>query len=74
MLPRCSLLANERSTFFSTLRNLDSNPFKNSDFLQTNILLFGKDGLNTNQNTLVFMESWDLFYELRDLMSHFLLH
>ena len=72
MFPRCSLLANERSTFFSTLRNLHSNPFENTDSLQTNILPFGKESLNTKQNRLVFMESWDLFYELRDLMSHIL--
>ena len=36
----CPLFANERSTLFSTLRNLDSKLFENIDSLLTNILLF----------------------------------
>ena len=46
-----SLFTNERSTLFSTLLNLDSKLLGNTDFLLTNILLFGKEALNTNENT-----------------------
>ena len=49
----CPLFTNERSTLFSTLRNLDSKLFDNNDFLLTNILLFGKESLNADQNTSV---------------------
>ena len=35
----CSLSTNKRSTLFSTLRNLDSKIFDNTDFILTNILL-----------------------------------
>ena len=49
----CPLFTNERSTLLSTLRNLVSKLFDNADFLLTNILLFGKESLNTNQNTSI---------------------
>ena len=49
----CPLFTNERSTLFSTLRNLDSKRFDNTDSLLTNILLFGKESLNTDQNTAI---------------------
>ena len=41
------------STIFSTLRNLYSKLFDNIDSLLTNILLFGKGSLNTDQNTAI---------------------
>ena len=50
---RCILFTNERSTTFSTLRNLDSKLFDNTDSPLTNILFFGKESLNTNQNTAI---------------------
>ena len=50
----CPLFTNERSTLFSTLRNLDSEPFDNNDFLLTNILLISKESLNIDQNNAIF--------------------
>ena len=50
----CPLLKNERSTLFSTLCNLDSKLFDNTGSLLTNTLLFGKESLNTDQNTAIF--------------------
>ena len=43
---------NERSTLFST--SLHNKLFENIDSLLTNVLLFGKESLNTNQNTVIF--------------------
>ena len=74
----CPLFTNERTTLFSTLHKLDSNMFNNTDSILTNISIFGKESLNTNQNmtiliaTMEFILSWNLFYQLRDSMSHFL--
>ena len=44
---------NERSTLFTTLCNLDSKLFGNTDSFVTNILLFGKESLNTNQSMAI---------------------
>ena len=44
----CPLFTNEKRTLFSTLRNLE-----NTDSFLTNILLFCKESLNTNQNTAI---------------------
>ena len=44
----CPLFTNEKRTLFRTLRNLE-----NTDSFLTNILLFGKESLNTNQNTAI---------------------
>ena len=41
------------STLFRTLRNLDSKLFDNTDSLLRNILLFGKESLNADQNTAI---------------------
>ena len=49
-LLHCPLFLNERNTLFSTLRNLDSKLSENTDSLMRNILLVGKESLNTNQN------------------------
>ena len=49
----CPLFTNKRSTLFSSLRNLDSKLFDNTDSLLTNILLFGKESLNIDQNTAI---------------------
>ena len=49
----CPLFANERSTLFNSLRNLDSKLFENTDSFLTNILLFGKESLNKDQNTAI---------------------
>ena len=49
----CPLFTNERSTLISTLRNVDSKPFHNTDSLLTNILLSDKESLNINQNTAI---------------------
>ena len=47
------LFTNERTTLFSTLRNLDSKLCGNTDSLLTNSLLFDKESLNTDQNTAI---------------------
>ena len=43
---------NERSTLFST--SLHNKLFENIDSLLTNVLVFGKESLNTNQKTVIF--------------------
>ena len=45
-----------RKALFSTLRSLNIKLFGNSDFFffWTNILLFGKESLNLNQNSAIF--------------------
>ena len=48
-----------KETLFSTLPNLDSKLFENTDSLMRNILLFGKDSLNTNQNTATLNASME---------------
>ena len=50
----CPLFSNKRSTLFSILHNLDSKLFDNTDSLLTIILLFGKESVNTDQNTTIF--------------------
>ena len=50
----CILYANERSTLFSTLGNLDSKLFENTCSLLTDIFLFGKEFVSTNQNMVIF--------------------
>ena len=47
------LCSNERSTLFSTLHNIDSKLFDNTDSLLTNIFLLGKKSLDTDQNTAI---------------------
>ena len=49
----CPFFTNERITLFCTLRNLDSKLFDNNDSLLTNILLFGLESFNTNQNKTI---------------------
>ena len=49
----CPLFTNERSTLFSTLHNIDSKLFDNTDSLLTNIFLLGKKSLDTDQNTAI---------------------
>ena len=49
----CPLFTDERITFFNTLSNLDRKLFNNTNSLLTNILLFGKESLNTNQNMTI---------------------
>ena len=49
----CSLFTNERWTLFSTLHNIDSKLFDNTDSLLTNIFLLGKKSLDTDQNTAI---------------------
>ena len=36
----------------------------------TNILLLGKESLNTNQKTAILMQPFNLFHRLREMMSH----
>ena len=52
-LLNCPLFTNERSNLFSTLRNLWSKLFENSDSLLTNFQLFGTETLNTTQNAAI---------------------
>ena len=59
----CPLLTNERSTPFSTLRNLDSKWSENTDSLLTTCL---SKEIRTRQ---LLMQPRKLFYQLRDLMS-----
>ena len=41
-LLHCSLFTNEESILFATVHNLHGEVFENTDFHQTDILLFGK--------------------------------
>ena len=56
----CLLSTNERSTLFSTLHNLDSKLFDNTDSPLTYILLFGKEFLDTNQNTAILNATMEI--------------
>ena len=55
----CRLFTNERSTLFSTSRNLDSKLFDNTDSFQINILLFGKESLDTDQIMAILNETME---------------
>ena len=52
----------KRSTVFSTLRNLDSKLFDNTNSLLTKMLLFRKGSLITNQNTAILNTKCVIFF------------
>ena len=63
----CPLFTNERSTLISTLRDLYSKLFDNTDSLLTNILLFGKESLNTDQNAAILNATMEFILSTKRL-------
>ena len=58
-LLHCSLLVNERSTFFSTLSSLDFHLLDSTDSTLTQTLLFGSTSFKSNKNLKILIAAID---------------
>ena len=57
----CLLLTNKRNSLYNTLRNLGNKLFEYNNFLLSNILAFGKEYLNTNQNAVILNVNIEIY-------------